>query len=140
MPKKTKFRKSHKGRRRNQGIASSKTSLSFGKYGLKALEHAWITSRQIESVRITVARAVQKGGRLWIRIFPDKPVTQKGNEMPMGGGKGAVDHYVVAVKPGTVLFEVDGIPAEVAREVLELAAYKLPIKSKFITKAYRYEV
>ncbi len=131
-PKKVKHRKWHKGRIR--GKATSGEKLSFGAYGLKAQEPKWITSRQIESARRAITRYVQRGGKIWIRIFPDKPVTAKGNEMPMGKGKGAVDHYVAVVKPGTVLFEMDGIDVEIAREALRLASHKLPCKTKFITK------
>jgi len=132
MPKKTKYRKSHKGKR--GGKASSLTNVDFGSYGLKSLEACWISSRQIEAARRVITKYTKKGGRIWIRIFPAKPVTQKGGEIPMGKGKGAVDHYVVAVKPGMVMYELDGLTEEMAKTALELAAYKLPIKCKFVKK------
>lgn len=133
-PKKVKHRKAFKGRRRSKGIASRKTELNFGKFGLKSLGYAWITARQIEAVRRTLIRALKKGGKIWIRLFPDKPITTKGNEIPMGGGKGTVDHYVVPVKPGMVLFEMDGVTFEAAKEVMRLASHKLPIKTTFVSK------
>jgi large subunit ribosomal protein L16 len=131
-PKKVKHRKWHKGRQR--GKASSKLEINFGSFGLKALETAWVTERQIEAARRAMTRFVQKGGKIWIRIFPDKPVTIKGSEVRMGGGKGPVDHFVVVVKPGMILFEMDGIKKEVAREAMRLASHKLPIKTKFVEK------
>jgi len=134
MPKKVKHRKWWKGRRRNKGIAFSGNQLNFGSFGLKALEHKWITARQIEAARRAMTRFVQRGGKIWIRIFPDKPVTFKGVEVAMGKGKGAVDHFVAPVKPGRILFEMDGIKKDVAREALRLAANKLPIKTKFVEK------
>lgn len=134
MPKKVKHRKSFKGRRRGKGVASRKTDLSFGSFGLKAMGYAWVTSRQIEAVRRSLIRALKKGGKIWIRIFPDKPITKKGNEIPMGGGKGSVDHYVVPVKPGVVLFEMDGVPADLAKEAMRLASYKLPVKTTIVSK------
>lgn len=133
-PKKVKHRKVFKGRRRSKGTASRKTEISFGKFGLKSMGYAWITARQIEAVRRTLIRALRKGGKIWIRLFPDKPVTTKGNEIPMGGGKGSVDHYVVPVKPGMMLFEMDGITPEAAKEVMRLASHKLPIKTTFVSK------
>lgn len=108
--------------------------VSFGSYGLKALEAHWITSRQIEAARRVMTKYIKRGGKIWIRIFPDKPVTQKGGEIPMGKGKGGVDHYVSSVKPGMVMFEMDGVSESVAKEAMELSAHKLPIKCKFITK------
>ncbi len=132
MPKKTKYRKSHKGRR--GGKASRLINLSFGNYGLKSLEAHWITSRQIEAARRVLTRYITKGGKIWIRIFPDKPVTIKGGEIPMGKGKGSVDHYVAVVKPGMILFEMDGVSLEMANEAIKLASHKLPIKCKFIKK------
>jgi len=132
MPKKTKYRKSHKGRR--GGKASRLTNLSFGNYGLKSLEAHWVTSRQIEAARRVLTRYITKGGKIWIRIFPDKPVTIKGGEIPMGKGKGSVDHYVVVVKPGMILFEMDGVSLEMANEAMKSASHKLPIKCKFIKK------
>lgn len=132
MPKKTKYRKSHKGKR--GGKASSLTKVDFGSYGLKSLESCWITSRQIESARRVITKYAKKSGKAWIRIFPHKPVTKKGGEVPMGKGKGSVDHYVFPVKPGMILYEVDGISEENAKEALELAAYKLPVKCKFVKR------
>ena len=132
MPKKTKHRKSHKGRR--GGKATRLIDVSFGSFGLKSLESHWVTSRQIEATRRVLTRYTRKGGKIWIRIFPDKPVTKKGGEIPMGKGKGTVDHYVAVVKPGMVMFEMDGIPEETAKEAMDLAAYKLPVKCKFVKK------
>ncbi|MCD6441948.1 50S ribosomal protein L16 [bacterium] len=135
MPKKLKHRKSHKGRRRGKRIATRGTMVSFGDFGLKGLDFSWITSRQIESARRTITHSLSKTGKVWIRIFPNKPVTAKGAEVPMGGGKGAVDHYVAVVKPGTVLFEVAGVEESVAKEALRLAGHKLPVKTKFVYRA-----
>lgn len=134
IPKKVKHRKWHKGKRRNLGVASSRTTVSFGKFAIKSEEYAWVTSRQIEAARRAMARFIKRGGKIWIRIFPDKPITVKGSQSTMGGGKGAVDHYVAIVKPGTVLYEMDGVTEVLAREALKLAAFKLPVKTKFITK------
>lgn len=134
IPKKLKHRKWHKGRRRNKGIAQTKNRVSFGSFGLKALSPGWITSRQIEAARVTINRGLGKGGRIWIRIFPDKPRTKKGNEVPMGSGKGAVEFYIADVKPGTVMFEVEGVTEEVAREAFRKAAHKLPVKAKLVSK------
>ncbi len=134
IPKKVKHRKWHKGRGRGKRIATRKTRLDFGTIGLKATTEAWVTSRQIEAARRAMTRAVKRGGKIWIRIFPDKPVTAKGSEMPMGKGKGAVDHYVCVVRPGTVLFEMAGVEEELARKALTLAAHKLPVKWKIVTK------
>ena len=132
MPKKTKYRKSHKGKR--GGKASRKLDLSYGQFGLKSLGNCWVTSRQIEAARRVMTRFTKRGGKIWIRIFPDKPVTKKGGEIPMGKGKGAVDHYVAVVKPGMIIFEMDGVSKEMAKEAMHLATYKLPIKCKFISK------
>ena len=132
MPKKTKHRKSHKGRR--GGKASSKLNVSFGSFGLKALGNHWITARQIEAARRALTKYTKKTGKIWIRIFPDKPVTIKGGEIPMGKGKGSVDHYVTVVKPGMIMFEMDGVTEEIAKEAMASAAYKLPIKCRFIKK------
>ena len=132
MPKKTKYRKSHKGKR--GGKASQMVSISFGSFGLKAMEAHWITSRQIEAARRVMTKYTKRGGKIWIRIFPDKPVTKKGGEIPMGKGKGAVDHYVAIVKPGMIMFEMEGVGEKMAKEAMNLAAYKLPIKCKFVTK------
>lgn len=132
MPKKTKWRKDHK--RRRGGKASRYLNISFGSYGLKSLSSCWVSSRQIESARRVMTKYVKKDGKIWIRIFPDKPVTNHGGELPMGKGKGAVDHYVAIIKPGMVMFEMEGIDKETARKAMELAAYKLPVKCKFISK------
>lgn len=132
MPKKVKHRKWHRGNIR--GKATDKLELSFGMFGLKALEPKWVTARQLEAARRAMTRFIQRGGKVWIRVFPDKPVTIKGNEIRMGGGKGAVDHYVTVVKPGMMLFEMDGVKEEVAREAMSLAAYKLPVKTKFMKR------
>lgn len=134
MPKKQKHRKWHKGSANGKRVASSKTRVAFGKLGLKAVTESWITSRQIEAARRAMTRHVKRGGSIWIRIFPDHPITAKGGEQPMGKGKGAVDHYIVPVRPGTVMFEIDGIPDEVAEEALRLAAHKLPVKCKIVTR------
>ena len=132
MPKKTKFRKDHK--RRRGGKASRMLTVAFGSYGLKATTEHWVTSRQIESARRVMTKYVKKGGKIWIRIFPDKPVTAHGGELPMGKGKGAVDYYVAIVKPGAVMFEMDGLDEATAREAMLLAAHKLPLKCAFVTK------
>ena len=132
MPKKTKYRKAMKGKR--GGKASSKTILGFGNYGLKSLEACWVTARQIEAARKVLTKFTKRGGRIWIRIFPDKPVTKKGGEIPMGKGKGSVDHYVAIVKPGMIMFEMDGIEPDQAKKAMKLAAYKLPIKCRVVTK------
>lgn len=132
IPKKVKHRKWHKPRRGSKGKASRLTTVAFGSFGLCAQSHGWVTSRQIEAARKVLTRYVRRGGKLWIRIFPDRPVTKKGNEIPMGGGKGAPDHYVCTVKPGTIMFEIVGIPDDKAREALNLAGYKLPIKTKVV--------
>jgi len=134
MPKKVKHRKWHKGRGRGKRLAMRKTDLAFGSVGLKAVTESWITARQIESARRAMTRKIKRGGKVWIRIFPDKPVTAKGSEMPMGKGKGAVDRYVVPVRAGTVMFEMDGVSEELAREAMSLASYKLPVKTKIITR------
>ncbi|MBI4709130.1 MAG: 50S ribosomal protein L16 [Candidatus Portnoybacteria bacterium] len=134
LPKKVKHRKWQKGRRRFAGAESRGTQLAFGSSGLKALEEGWLNAREIEAARRAMTRYVQRGGKIWIRIFPHKPVTRKGTEVPMGGGKGAVDHYVVPVKPGRILFEMDGITTDVAKEALRLAADKLSVKTKFLSK------
>lgn len=131
-PKKTKWRKMHK--RKRGGKASQMLSLSFGDYGLKSLEACWISSRQIESARKVLTRYISKGGKVWIRIFPDKSVTIKGGEIPMGKGKGTVDHYVAIVKPGMIMFEMAGIAEPEAKEAMKMAGYKLPVKCKYIKK------
>jgi len=134
QPKKVKHRKWQKGRRRSEGSSKAGTELIFGSYGLKAEGTKWITSRQIEAARKSITHYLQRGGKLWIRIFPDKPVTQKGQEVPMGGGKGSVEYYAAPVKPGRILFEVDGISEEIAKEAMRLAGHKLPIKVKFVKR------
>lgn len=131
-PKKTKFRKSHKLRR--GGKASQKINLSFGNCGLKCLESHWISARQLEAARRVISRYLERSGQLWIRVFPDQPVTAKGGEMPMGKGKGSVDHYVAKVKAGTILFELGGVPVVQARQAMKLASYKLPVKCSVIMK------
>ena len=134
QPKKTKHRKWQKGRKRFTGKASRGTELAFGSFGLKALGTRWVTDRQIESARKVLSRFTQKGGKVWIRVFPDKPVTNKGQEVPMGGGKGTVDHYVFAVKPGRIIFEIDGISEESAADAIRQAGDKLPVRSRFIKR------
>jgi len=133
MPKKVKHRKSHKGRGRGKRVATRMTTIAFGDFAIKATTEAWVTSRQIEAARRAMTRAIKRGGKVWIRIFPDKPVTSKGSEMPMGKGKGAVDHYVCVVRPGTVMFEMGGVTEELAHYALTLAAHKLPMKTKIIS-------
>lgn len=132
QPKRTKFRKAHKGR--IHGVAQSGTYLSFGSFGLKALEPERITARQIEAARRTIMRHLKRQGRLWIRIFPDVPVSSKPAEVRMGKGKGSVDFWAAKVKPGRVMFELDGVGEGLAREAFDLASAKLPIKTKFVTK------
>ena len=131
MPKRTKYRKQHRGRRK--GKATSGNYLAFGEYGLKALEAHWITGNQIEAARLAITRYLKKGGKLWIRIFPDKPVTKKPAETRMGKGKGNVDHWVAVVKPGRILFELAGVTEEQAREAFRKASFKLPIKTRFVS-------
>lgn len=133
MPKKVKHRKWRK--RSPKGIENRSTELAFGSYGLKSMGTKWITSRQIEAARRAIIRYLRKGGKLWIRIFPDKPVTKKGTEVPMGGGKGSVDHYVFPIRPGRIIFELEGIPEEKAKEAFRKATDKLPIKTKFIKRS-----
>ncbi len=131
-PKKVKFRKAQKGR--TKGVAARGAEIAFGDYGLKAMEAKWISSRQIEAARRAIIRYLRKGGKLWIRIFPDKPITSKGVEVPMGGGKGSVEYYVYPTKPGRVLFELGGIDENIAREAFRKASDKLPIKTKFVKR------
>jgi len=131
-PRKIKYRKIQKGRRR--GMASTGDYVAFGTYGLKAMEAGWITSRQIEAARITISRRVRKVGRMWIRIFPDKPITKKPAETRMGKGKGAPEYWVAVVKPGRILFEIDGLNQEEADEAFRLCSYKLPIKTKAVSR------
>ena len=129
-PKRTKFRKQHRGRMRGKAYRNNK--ISFGEYALQSQECGWITSRQIEATRRTITRSIKRGGKLWITVFPDKPVTARAAESRMGSGKGAVDYWVAVVKPGTVIFEIAAVPEEVARAALSLAAYKLPIKQNLL--------
>ena len=132
QPKRVKYRKTHKGRRR--GKAQAGNTVVFGDYGLQAVECAWLTSRQVEAARRTMTHYLRRGGKIWIRIFPDKPVTRKPAETRMGSGKGAVDHWVAVVKPGRVLFEMAGVDEGVARGAMRLASYKLPISTEFVVK------
>ena len=133
MPKRVKHRKHHRGRRR--GIAWRGSTMNFGQYGLQALEAAWVTDRQIEAARVAMTRYIKRGGKVWLRIFPDKPVTQKPAETRMGKGKGAPEYYVAVVKPGRILFELEGIPTDVAREAIRLARSKLPMRTRFIERS-----
>jgi large subunit ribosomal protein L16 len=132
MPSKVKHRKVQRGRRRGSPVAGS--SLSFGEYGLKSTEAAWITARQIEAARIAMTRFIKRGGKIWIRVFPDKPITKKPAETRMGKGKGAPEAWVAVVKPGRIMFEMEGVPVETAREAMRLAAMKLPIKTRFVAR------
>jgi len=133
IPKKLKHRKHHRGH--TKGKATAGNYLSFGAYGLRAVSNGWLTSRQIEAARRAMTRYVHRGGKIWIRIFPDKPISAKGNEIPMGGGKGAVEYFVAVIKKGRVLFEIDGVSKEAAREAMRLAAHKLPVKTRFEERA-----
>ena len=135
MPKRVKYRKLQKGQRR--GIATRGAELSFGEFGLKCLENGWIKNTQIEAVRVILARQLHKGGKLWIRIFPDKSITKKPAEVRMGKGKGELDHWVAVVKRGKVLFELGGIQEEYAKQCFRLAAYKLPLRTRFITRIHK---
>lgn len=133
-PKKVKHRKWHRPRRLNKGVASRVNTVAFGSIALRAITHGWVTSRQLEACRRVLTRYVKRGGKIWIRVFPDRPVTKKGSEVPMGGGKGSPDHYVCTVKPGTVLFEMEGVALDQATEALTLAGHKLPVKCKIVHK------
>jgi large subunit ribosomal protein L16 len=132
LPKKVKFRKQQRGSMK--GVATSTNKISFGKYGLKSLDLKWITSRQIEAARRAMTFAMKREGKVWIRIFPHQAVTATPNETRMGGGKGAVSHYVATVKPGTVMFEIDGVSEDIAKAAIRSAGHKLPIRTRFITK------
>jgi large subunit ribosomal protein L16 len=132
MPKRVKYRKQHRGRM--QGRATRGVEVSFGEYGLQALEPCWMTARQIEAARRAIVRFVRRGGNIWIRVFPDKPVTQKPAETRMGSGKGNVDHWVAVIKPGRVLFEIGGVGEDMAREAMRLASHKLTIKTQFVSR------
>jgi large subunit ribosomal protein L16 len=132
QPKKTKFRKQHK--MVPKGTATRGTTLAFGSFGIKSLETCWITSRQIEAARVAVTRYMKREGQIWIRIFPDKPITRKPLEVRMGKGKGAPEYWVATVKPGTMIFEAEGVPMDIAKEALRLAAQKLPVTTKFVIR------
>ena len=132
LPKRTKYRKVHRGRR--AGMSKGGNRVQFGEYGLKSLEAGWVTNRQIEAARIAMTRKIKRGGKVWITIFPDKSVTAKPAETRMGSGKGSPEHWVAVVKPGRVMFELAGVPEPLAREAMRLAAMKLPLKSKFVTR------
>jgi large subunit ribosomal protein L16 len=134
-PKRVKFRKQQRGRMK--GLATRGNELNFGDYGLQAIEPSWITSRQIESGRRAMVRYIRRGGKIWIRIFPDKPVTMRPAETRMGSGKGSPEYWVAVVKPGRILYEIAGVPEEVAREALRLASYKMPIKTKIVARAHQ---
>jgi large subunit ribosomal protein L16 len=135
MPKRVKYRKLQKGNRR--GVATTGAELAFGEFGLKALENGWIKNTQIEAVRVILARQLHRGGKLWIRIFPDKSVTKKPAEVRMGKGKGDIDHWVAVVRRGRILFELGGVPQEYARHCFRLAAYKMPLRTKFVVRSHR---
>jgi len=133
FPKKTKYRKVHRNRGSGKGLAQRGSRVSFGEYGLKATTRGELTSRQIEAARRSITRFLKRGGKLWIRVFPHKPITQKAAEVPMGSGKGSVEYYVACVKPGAVIFELEGVSENMARDAFTRAAHKLPIKSRFTT-------
>lgn len=134
LPKKVKHRKWQKGRKRFGGAESRGTEVAYGSFGLQSLGTKWITGRQIEAARRAMTRFIKREGMIWIRIFPDRPVTKKGQEVGMGSGKGSVDHYVVPIKPGRILFEMDGVSEDVAKEAMRLAGHKLPIKTRFVKR------
>ncbi len=131
MPKRTKHRKMQKGR--NRGKATRGNTIAYGEYGLQALEAGWITSNQIEAARVAMTRSIKRGGKVWIKIFPDKPITKKPAETRMGSGKGSTEYWVAVIKPGRIMFEMAGIPEDIAKEAFRLAAHKLPVKTKFVT-------
>jgi large subunit ribosomal protein L16 len=132
LPRKTKFRKQQRGRRR--GYAKGQTTVQFGDYGIKSVDNGWVTNRQIEAARIAMTRKIKRGGKVWINVFPDKPVSQKPAETRMGSGKGAPEHWVAVIKPGRVMFELAGVPEPLAKEALRLAGQKLPVKTKFVKR------
>ena len=132
LPRKTKYRKQQRGRRR--GYAKGQTTVQFGDYGIKSLDNGWVTNRQIEAARIAMTRKIKRGGKVWINVFPDKPVSQKPAETRMGSGKGAPEHWVAVIKPGRVMFELSGVPEPLAKEALRLASQKLPVKTKFVKR------
>jgi len=133
MPKRVKFRRQHRGNMRGQ--ANRGSTIAFGEYGLKALDPKWITNKQIEAARVALTRHMKRIGKVWIRIFPDKPITKKPAETRMGKGKGAPEGWVAVVRPGRIIFEIEGVPEDVAREAMQLAAAKLPVKTKFVTRS-----
>lgn len=132
MPKRVKYRKTHRGRRNGKAYRGS--NIAFGEFGLQAMQPAWVTSRQIEAARVAITRTIKRGGKVWIRVFPDKPVTKKPAETRMGKGKGAPEFWVAVIKPGRVMFEIEGISRELAREAFQLGASKLPIKTRFVER------
>jgi len=132
MPKRVKYRKQQRGRR--AGMSKGATRVDFGEYGLKATQVGWVTARQIEAARIALTRHLRRGGKIWIRVFPDKPVTKKPAEVRMGKGKGAPEYWVAVVKPGRILFEIEGVPEELAQEAVRLAGHKLPIGTRFVKR------
>src|SRR2546421_11470184 len=132
MPRKVKHRKQHRGR--TKGVATGGTELAFGEYGIQALDPGWITARQIEAARIAMTRHIKRGGKVWINVFPDKPITQKPAETRMGSGKGNPEKWVAVVKPGRVLFELSGVPESIAREAMRLAIHKLPMRARFVVR------
>jgi large subunit ribosomal protein L16 len=132
LPRKTKYRKQQRGRRR--GFSKGQTTVQFGDFGIKSLDNGWVTNRQIEAARIAMTRKIKRGGKVWINVFPDKPVSQKPAETRMGSGKGAPEHWVAVVKPGRVMFELSGVPEPLAKEALRLAGQKLPVKTKFVKR------
>ncbi len=134
IPKKVKHRKWQKGRSKKRQIETRGTELVYGSFGLKAESSVWLNSRQIEAMRRTISNFLKRGGKVWIRVFPDKPITKRPPEITMGGGKGAVDHYVFPVRPGRIIIEIDGVDADMAREALKLASHKLPVKTRIVTK------
>ncbi|MBI35555.1 MAG: 50S ribosomal protein L16 [Flavobacteriales bacterium] len=133
-PKRVKYRKVQKGKGNEKGVAQRGAQIAFGSFGIKTLDQGWITSRQIEAARVAVTRYMKREGQIWIRMFPDKPITKKPAEVRMGKGKGSPEYWVAPVKPGKILFEADGVPLEIAKEALRLAAQKLPVKTKFIVR------
>ncbi|MFY9402694.1 MAG: 50S ribosomal protein L16 [Candidatus Omnitrophota bacterium] len=135
MPKRVKYRKLQKGKRR--GVATTGADLAFGEFGLKSLDNGWIKNNQIEAARVIIARQLHKGGKLWIRVFPDKSITKKPAEVRMGKGKGDLDHWVAVIKRGRVLFEIGGVPEEYARRCFSLVAYKFPLRTKFISRVHK---
>ncbi|PIQ84503.1 MAG: 50S ribosomal protein L16 [Candidatus Omnitrophica bacterium CG11_big_fil_rev_8_21_14_0_20_63_9] len=132
LPKRIKYRKAFRGKRR--GAAKGGTSLAFGEFGLKAMENGWVTAAQIEACRVAISRSLSRGGKSWLRIFPDKPVTTHGQEKPMGAGKGMVDHWVAVVKRGRIIFEIDGIPEMLVKDTFRLAASKLPLRTRLVSR------